>query len=85
MCSSATVPEERGRAAAGGELHTVVKWLREGGHVDALYSWGSTAQRKAIRQLSQLAALHVDRVEEGRGALDGAHGRKRLMTERNWA
>ena len=36
MSSASSVPEEIGGAATRGELHTVVKWLREGGHVDAL-------------------------------------------------
>ena len=61
MSSSATVPEEIGRAATRGELHTVVKWLREGGHVDALCSWedeeGSIARAllHAAAQTGQLA------------------------------
>ena len=40
MSSSAPLlPEEICAAAAQGELPKVVKWLRKGGHVDALCSW----------------------------------------------
>ena len=41
MSSSASspLPKEINVAAQRGELPKVVKWLRKGGHVDALFSW----------------------------------------------
>ena len=54
--SSATVPDEIGRAAARGELQKVVKWLRKGGHVDALFSWEDKQGRSLSSSLLHAAA-----------------------------
>ena len=37
--ASSPLPKEICVAAERGELPKVVKWLRKGGHVDALHSW----------------------------------------------
>ena len=37
--ASSPLPKEIHVAAQRGELPKVVKWLRKGGHVDALRSW----------------------------------------------
>ena len=39
MSSASSAPAEPFAAAQRGELQKVVKWLRKGGHVDALHSW----------------------------------------------
>ena len=39
MSSASSPPAEPFAAAQRGELQKVVKWLRKGGHVDALHSW----------------------------------------------
>ena len=59
---SSQLPKEIFDAADRGELPKVVKWLRKGGHVDALCSWegvegrrGSTTLLHAAAQFGQLA------------------------------
>ena len=58
MCLSASpLPREVFLAANRGELPKVVKWLRKGGHVDALFSWDdrSSALLHAAAVTGQLA------------------------------
>ena len=57
MSTSAKVPEEIGWAATRGELHTVVKWLREGGHVDALLNAEYEEGRSCSMALMHTAAM----------------------------
>ena len=58
MCSPAPLPFEIYRSAEKGELQKVVKWLRKGGLVDALYSAPTCGGRTATVSLLHAAAAH---------------------------
>ena len=58
MSSLASVPKEIIRSAERGELQKVVKWLRKGGHVDALCSWEGEQGRSRPKALLHAAAAH---------------------------
>ena len=59
MSSSASpLPEQMVVAARKGELQKVVKWLRKGGHVDALFTGMVAEGRNGSTALLQVAAMH---------------------------
>ena len=53
---TSSTPEEIYVAAGRGELPKVVKWLRKGGHVDALHSWEDKEARTLSSGLLHAAA-----------------------------
>ena len=63
--SSMTVPREIAGAAYRGELQEVVKWVRKGGHMDALAEDGggllpfTFVERLQVSQLRALALEHL--------------------------
>ena len=54
--SASPLPKEIFVAAERGELPKVVKWLRKGGHVDALYSWEDEGRSFSAALLHTAAA-----------------------------
>ena len=56
MSASASLPEETFKSAVRGELQKVVKWLRKGGLVDALYPVATDDGRATAQPLLHAAA-----------------------------
>ena len=85
--SASSLPKEVFGAGQRGELQKVVKWLRKGGHVDALCSWEDEQGRRYSSALLHGAAangqLAVAKELLKRGAtvnLPGSIGATPLMT-----